>query len=564
MDKIIPEERHESVKEKIEELLSHYEEGMDIFKNATSWEHPVTIKESSKDVPDLPQSWLYLVERVQSIIAQEKYDLDYYKNEIWIIRDDQMLDAYSSVGMPVNYEHWSFGQQRLAEEKALEKGQMGLAYEIVINTDPAIAYCMEKNSPLMQMLVIAHASFGHNSFFKGNHMFKTHTNASTIIHDLQYMRDYIFECEEKYGYLEVERLLDSCHALESHGVDRYIKPKQKDKKKLKEREDALIEKRFTTPHIDPILGERKTSLDAFDNAANDNSHKNNNTIRREENLLKFIADNAPHLPEWKREIIRMVANKAQYFYPQKQTQVMNEGWASFWHYQIIHDMDEMGLLSDKQMGEFYASHTSVLFQPDHDSPYFSGRMNPYTLGFAIFHDIKRICMNPTEEDYKFSPDIAGNGDWLGTLKDAMLNYRDESFVLQYLSPAVIRELSLFAYTDDENEHDYIIAGAQDSREGFDKVREVLASNYRLADIEPIIEAVEYHHRTDRRLVLEHTVYNDKPLDDKNTNEIMKHLYRLWKHPVILRSVTQDGEFYGFFDCPPDTVKSDRDPGLKLG
>jgi stage V sporulation protein R len=113
-------------------------------------------------------------------IAVGEYGLDIYPNQLEIITAEQMMDAYSSVGMPVNYHHWSFGKQFVSTEKSYKRGQMGLAYEIVINSNPCISYLMEENSMTMQALVIAHAAYGHNSFFKGNYLFRTWTDAKTI------------------------------------------------------------------------------------------------------------------------------------------------------------------------------------------------------------------------------------------------------------------------------------------------------------------------------------------------------------------------------------------------
>ena len=140
--------------------------------------------------------------------------------------------------------------------------------------------------------------------------------------------------------------------------------------------------------------------------------------------------------------MRIVRKIAQYFYPQRQTQVMNEGWATFWHYTLMNDLYDEGLVTEGFMMEFLQSHTSVVFQPGFDSPYYSG-INPYALGFAMYTDIRRMCEHPTEEDRRWFPDIAGS-DWLSTLKFAMSSFKDESFILQYLSPKVIRDLKLFS------------------------------------------------------------------------------------------------------------------------
>ena len=177
-------------------------------------------------LPD-PSDWSFeLIEQYHEVIraTARRFGLDTYANQLEIITSEQMMDAYASVGMPVNYRHWSYGKEFIANEKNYKRGQMGLAYEIVINSDPCISYLMEENTTAMQALVIAHAAYGHNSFFKGNYLFKLWTDASSIIDYLVYSKNYIAECEEQYGLGPVEELLDSCHALQNYGVDRYRRP----------------------------------------------------------------------------------------------------------------------------------------------------------------------------------------------------------------------------------------------------------------------------------------------------------------------------------------------------
>src|SRR5690554_5686786 len=136
--------------------------------------------------------WTFeLIQKYDEEIAKcaAEFGLDTYPNQVEVITPDQLMDAYSSVGMPEGYHHWSFGKQLLQTSKGYQRGQMGLAYEIVINSNPCIAYLMEENTLPMQALVIAHASYGHNSFFKGNYLFRTWTDASAIIDYLVFARD---------------------------------------------------------------------------------------------------------------------------------------------------------------------------------------------------------------------------------------------------------------------------------------------------------------------------------------------------------------------------------------
>jgi stage V sporulation protein R len=190
--------------------------------------------------------WTFdLIEQAHEEIRRvaKKFGLDTYPNQLEIITAEQMMDAYTSVGMPVSYNHWSFGKHFLSTEKSYKRGQMGLAYEIVINSNPCIAYLMEENSLTMQALVIAHAAYGHNSFFKGNYLFRTWTDADAIVDYMVFAKNYIAECEQRHGIDAVELLLDSCHALQNYGVDRYKRPAKlsmaQENARQKEREEYL-------------------------------------------------------------------------------------------------------------------------------------------------------------------------------------------------------------------------------------------------------------------------------------------------------------------------------------
>ena len=154
-------------------------------------------------------------------VARDELGLDTYPNQIETITAEQMLDAYSSSGMPLFYKHWSFGKHFAHHEAVYRRGFGDLAYEIVINSNPCISYIMEENTATMQTLVIAHAAFGHNHFFKNNYLFRQWTDAEGILDYLDFAKTYISDCEERYGHLAVERLLDAAHALMSHAVHRY-------------------------------------------------------------------------------------------------------------------------------------------------------------------------------------------------------------------------------------------------------------------------------------------------------------------------------------------------------
>jgi stage V sporulation protein R len=505
--------------------------------NVISDDHAV----SSKRLPS-PSDWTFeLIETYFEHIKRtaHSFGLDTYPVQLELISAEQMLDAYASVGMPVNYRHWSFGKQFISSEKNYRRGHMGLAYEIVINSDPCIAYLMEENTMPMQALVMAHACFGHNSFFKGNYLFRMWTDASSIVDYLVYAKAYISECEERHGLDAVEEVLDCCHALMHYGVDRYRRPQK----------ISMVEEETRRKDREAYLQQQINDLwRTLPKTAGKQSKKEHRRFPEEpqENLLYFIEKNAPLLEPWQREIVRIVRKIAQYFYPQRQTQVMNEGWATFWHYTLLNDMYDQGLLTEGYMMEILSSHTNVVFQPPVGHPAYQG-INPYALGFNMFTDLRRICEEPTEEDRQWFPDIAGS-DWRKTLDYAMRHFKDESFIGQYLSPRMMRDFRLFSIVDDSTQKELEVSAIHDDA-GYRRVREALARQHDLNWREPNIQVWNVNLRGDRSLTLRHTRHNDRPLDN-GAEEVVKHVARLWGFRVRLESVDSHDRVLQHWEVTP--------------
>ncbi len=506
---------------------------------------PLALEKRPKEPLPSPSDWSFeLIDRYHDVIraTAERFGLDTYPNQLEIITAEQMMDAYASVGMPVNYRHWSYGKEFIATEKNYRRGHMGLAYEIVINSNPCIAYLMEENTMAMQALVIAHAAYGHNSFFKGNYLFRMWTDASSIIDYLVYAKNYVAECEERHGLDEVETLLDSCHALMNHGVDRYRRPSRKTLAQ------ELAARKDREAYAQQQVNDMWRTLPKKAGRATAEEAARRYPEEPQENLLYFIEKNAPLLEPWQREVVRIVRKVAQYFYPQRQTQVMNEGWATFWHHHLLNTMYDDGYLSDGTMIEWLKSHTNVIYQPPVGHKAYSG-INPYALGFSMYTDLKRICEQPTEEDRHWFPDIAGS-DWLPTLDHAMRNFKDESFIGQYLSPRLMREMRLFSIVDDEAERELEVAAIHDEQ-GYRRVREALSRQYDLGSREPNIQVWNVNLRGDRSLTLRHTQHNDRPLHD-SAQEVLKHVARLWGFGVHLESVDAAGDVKKQWSVPPPT------------
>lgn len=501
-----------------------------------------------KKISSKTSEWtLELLKKYEDEISKicAEYKLDTYPSQIEIITAEQMMDAYASSGMPLSYHHWSFGKQFLTIEKNYKRGHMGLAYEIVINSNPCIVYLLEENTLTMQTLVLIHAAYGHNSFFKGNYLFQSWTSADAIIDYLVFAQKYIRECEEKYGEESVEELLDCCHALMNHGVDRYRHSQklsiQKEKSRQKERAEYL---QSQVNELWKTLPKAKKKTPKNEVRFPENP---------EENLLYFIEKNSPILEPWQREIVRITRKIAQYFYPQRQTKVMNEGWATFWHYTIMQDLFERKQIDESFMIEFLHNHTNVIYQIPFNHPQYCG-INPYTLGFSIFKDIRRICEKPTEEDKQWFPEIAGS-NWIETLDFAMKNFKDESFIAQFLSPKLIRDLKLFSIVDDDELNELTISAIHNDN-GYKHVRETLAKQYELGNVDPNIQVYNVNRREDRSLTLHYYQSNRRPLSD-DKKEIMKHLYKLWGFPIILETLSDDKEAVQIEICPPADKKKEE-------
>ncbi len=471
-------------------------------------------------------------------IAINDMGLDCFPNQLEIITVEQMLDAYSSVGMPLMYNHWSFGKSFIQNKQNYSVGRMGLAYELVINSNPCINYLMEENSMTTQGLVIAHAAFGHNHFFKNNYLFQQWTSPDAIVDYLLFAKKYVRECEERYGTDAVEETLDACHAIQYQSINKYKRPN-----KISAREE-IEQQRTRSEYLQSQVNDLWRTLPNSKKKEDKNLLEKGWPAEPEENLLYFLEKHSPILTSWQREMCRIVRRVAQYFYPQYQTKVMNEGFASFTHHHIFNELYNQGKVDDGAMLEFFKLHSSVLYQPSFDSPNYNG-FNPYALGFAILKDIQRVCTEPDEEDKQWFPHLADT-DWRITIKDIAANYRDESAILQFLGPKVIRDQGMFNLHDEIHYDNYLVTSIHNER-GYKKIRKNLAASYETAAMIPDIQITNADITNTRDLTLLHESYKGKRLDKKTADQVLSHVQKLWGYKVKLYTM-HDNTLLDVYEC----------------
>ena len=428
-------------------------------------------------------------ERIEDIA--KNIGLDFYPQEFEIIGYKDMLSYESYIGMPSRYPHWSFGKSYEKNSTVYKYNLTGLPYEMVINSDPCIAYLMKENTLLLQILTIAHV-YGHNDFFKNNRLFKDGTRAASTVEMFKFHADMVrsYINDPSIGYEKVERILDAAHAIKLQ-TSRVIGEKRIQGEVLKQR---LLDDYKNNNEV-------HSNLDAYVKLAFPNLNKI--PIEPEDDILYFIIKYGD-LEEWEKSLLEFVRQETSYFLPQIETKIMNEGWASFWHYNILKELN----LPDELYLEFIKRHNDVI------APGY-GSINPYFIGFKIFEDILK----------RYGKD---------KIFEVRAIERDESFLRKYLTEELCVELNLFEYAAKDG--NYVISEVADDS-GFKNIRNTLASSCGVGSV-PLIRVVEMSQK-DKTLILEH-VFDGRELNTNYAEATLKYIYELWGHTVTLKT-TQLGK-----------------------
>lgn len=431
--------------------------------------------------------------------------LDFYNQEFEIVSYKDMLAYEAYLGMPSRYPHWSFGKAYEKNKTLYRYNLTGLPYEMVINSNPCIAYLMKENTLLLQILTMSHV-YGHNDFFKNNRLFKYGTDANYTLEMFKnhsnLIRGYIDD--PSIGYDNVEKILNSAHALKLQ-TSRVIGEKRVDAEVLKQNIlDDYNKKNQNVDIFKPRTPYKPPDVSKI-------------PLEPEDDLLYFIIHYGD-LSEWEKNILDIVRNEALYFIPQIETKIMNEGWASYWHYNLVNQLD---LNSSLQL-EFIKRHNDVI------AP-IPGGLNPYYLGFKMFEDINK----------KYG---------IQKLFEVRELERDESFIRRYLTQELCSELNLFEYIKKGSE--YEIEEISDE-EGWINIRNELCNSVGMGMV-PLIR-VKDMSKIDKTLILEH-VFDGRELNMEYTEGTLKCISDLWGHIVILETTISGKNTKYICDCNKKVVR----------
>jgi stage V sporulation protein R len=460
-----------------------------------------------KEVKELEKA----VEQIWDI-ATNKFGLDPFPTRFEIVPATVMYEV-GSYALPGRYSHWTFGKAYNRMKMMYDFG-LSRIYEVVINSNPSYAFLLETNSPIQNKLVIAHV-LGHVDFFKHNAYF-SHTNRRMVDDAAMHARR-MAEYEFTYGRKVVEEFLDAVLSIEEHIDPNFlIKKPHREVGNKEEKRQSRREGRY-----DDLLTPEELGIKPLD----DNDEKPRLKVP-EKDIVYFIMKHSPVLKDWQREVMSMLHQEMEYFVPQMQTKIANEGWASFWHSRIMREMD----LPTNDHLEFAELHSGVV------SPH-KGQINPYYLGYKIWEDIERRWDNPSSEDREKFGMIGGEGRQKIFEVREMDN--DISFLRNYLTEGLCEDLDLFVYelVDDE---EWTI-----TEKRWERVRDQLVANMTNFGF-PYIDVLDGDYDRNHELYLRHR-FEGVELDMKYAHKTLEYIFKLWGRDVHLETVVENEPLVMHFD-----------------
>ncbi|MDR9796655.1 SpoVR family protein [Aeribacillus pallidus] len=452
----------------------------------------------------------YAIEEITEIA--KGFGLDFYPMRYEICPAD-IIYTFGAYGMPTRFSHWSFGKQFHKMKLHYDLG-LSKIYELVINSNPCYAFLLDTNSLIQNKLIVAHV-LAHCDFFKNNIRFSN--TKRDMVESMAATAERIKKYELLYGKREVEKFLDAVLSIQEHIDPSLVRTKLS--WSLDDVDEEEEHKTYKTPYDDLwSLGEKK--------------EKSKQTIKKkkkfppkpEKDVLLFIEEYSRELEDWQRDILTMMREEMLYFWPQLETKIMNEGWATYWHQRIMRELD---LTSDEAIE--YAKLNAGVVQPSRTS------INPYYLGLKIFEDIEERYNNPTEEMKK-------RGIQPGSGREKLFEVReiesDISFLRNYLTKDLVMREDMYLFQ--KQGKDYKIVDKD-----WEKVRDQLVS-MRVNGGFPYITVMDGDYMKNGELYLKHW-YEGIELDIKYLEKVLPYIYQLWGRGIHLETIIEDKPVLFNFD-----------------
>ncbi|MGH8148698.1 MAG: SpoVR family protein [Steroidobacteraceae bacterium] len=445
----------------------------------------------------MSDDWQSYVERLERLAV--KSGLAFDPVEFEAVPDSFMMEI-SVYGLPVRMPHWSFGVRYIYQLIQRHMGHSRI-FEVVFPGNPRHAYLAQSNGVAENILVTAHV-LGHADFSRNNLLFRR-CQADVSEHIVEHAANHarqIQQAIEAYGMQRVEAVLDAALALEQHiDVDLRLR-RERYPEYLPE--DKLL--------VDDAFQRRFSALDPAAAASAFGTRKRAPVPPHpERDLLWFIATYAPEMESWERDIFLAVREESFYFYPVFATQIMNEGWASYWHARLLREAD---FVPQQAYLDAIKCHSDVV-RPIAAGQQVALAVNPYHLGFSMWEKI-----------------IEKEG--LEAAREIMQQDDDFSFVRNHLSRELADELGLFRFNARDDGQIKVLGSELHALKDT-----LLQSKYNFGAPSVAVTGL----RTDGSLELLHDHATDgRGLDAERARKVLDYVHEVWRRPVTLTTVDQNG------------------------
>lgn len=447
----------------------------------------------------------HLEKALEKISAKAReFGLDFYDMFFEICPAD-IIYTFGAYGMPTRFSHWTFGKS-YHKMKTQYDYNLGRIYEMVVNSNPCYAFLLDGNSLIQNKLVMAHV-LAHCDFFKNNAYFKK--SSRDMVESMAAAAERFRGYEFKYGHSKVESFIDSAIAVQEHIEPRALKKDKKTGADPKEDDTPCnCKRRVETPYDDLwyLDGDSKCDVGKCAKAKRFPNEP-------EKDIMLFIIQHSKELNEWQRDIMSVIRQEMFYFWPQMETKIMNEGWATYWHLRIMREIE----LDEAEAIEFAKMHSQVILAS-------RTRINPYALGLKIFEDIEKRWDKPSEEDKEKYGRPGGEGK--EKIFEVRATENDISFLRNYLTKEIIDEMDIYLYK--KIGYDWKIVD-----KGWVKVRDSLVSSITNCGY-PYIVVIDGDFNKRGELYLKHN-FEEIELDVLYLEKTLPHVFTLWGRPVHLET-----------------------------